>query len=230
MKNKYVICCLFMLCMLVVVPFTSAQQQLKKIQSKGPMFITSASFFQGLQRFPYNSLPEEEGEIKNYTKVSFATMEISQFLGYQISPYFALGLGVGFDYWTTRNANAFVPIYADLRFNMTKGKFAPHLYLNVGYATRWAFTSVPYKPTTGNSNNYIIHGYTSGVIGELGLGLKASVGYSSAIVITVSGRVQESAMRYYEGTPLSISMTPVIVNANSNGLYLFLGLKVGFVF
>ena len=192
------------------------------------MFITSASFFQGLSRFPYNIVPEEEGQIKNSKKANISIINVSQFMGFQFSPHFALGLGLGFEYWTVKNA--FVPIYADLRFNLTKGKIAPHLYLNMGYAVRWYIDSKPYTATTGNSNEYIIHGHTSGVFGELGFGVKASVGYSSAIVITASGKVQESAMRYYEGPALSQGMKPLIVNTNSSGLYLFFGIKVGFVF
>ena len=212
----------------MVIPFSSAQQQLKKIQSRGPLFITSASFFQGMTRLPYNVVPGEEGFLKNSKKANISVMNVSQFMGFQFSPHFALGLGIGFDYWTVKNA--FVPIYADLRFNITKGKIAPHAYINVGYAVRWHIDSKPYKASTGNSTDYIIHGHTSGVVGELGFGVKASVGYSSSIIITLSGKVQESALRYYEGTTLGQSMRPLLVNKNSSGMYLFAGLKVGFAF
>ena len=228
MKNKYIVCSLIILCLFTIVPFSSAQKQFKTIQDKGPMFITSASFLQGLSRFPYNVIPGEEDHIKNFKKANISLINVSQFMGFQFNPYFALGLGIGFDYWTVNNA--FVPVYADLRFNLTKGKIAPYLYLNLGYANRWHIDAKPYKASTGNSNKYVIHGHTSGMLGELGLGMKASVGYSSAIVVTVSGRVQESSLRYYDGPLLSQSMSPLLVNTNSAGLYLFLGVKVGVVF
>ncbi|MCL2132066.1 MAG: hypothetical protein FWH36_06410, partial [Lentimicrobiaceae bacterium] len=100
-----------------------------------------------------------------------------------------------------------------------------------GYGNRWHIDSRPYKATTGNSNEYIIHGATSGVMGEIGFGVKANVGYSTAIVITASGKVQNSALRYYGGSnPPSQSMKPLLVDENSNGMYIFAGIKIGVVF
>ena len=207
----------------------SAQSSLKIIRDRGPMFITSVSFFQGIQRFPYKVVPGEEDFLQNRKDISIPVVSVSQFAGYQFSPYFALGLGLNFEYWTVKNA--FVPIYVDLRFNMLKSKIAPHAYLNLGYATRWYIDSKPYKVSTGNSNDYIIHGATSGAMAELGLGVKASVGFSKAVVITASAKIQETALRYYSGnTDPSQSMKPLLVNTNANGLYLFIGVKAGFVF
>ncbi|MDR1181592.1 MAG: hypothetical protein LBL13_06410 [Bacteroidales bacterium] len=229
MNNKFISSGLFLLILLIAIPSVSAQQR-KTMQTRGPLFITSASFYQGISRLPYNIVSGEEGQIKNYKKTNnISVICVSQFMGFQLSPYFALGMGVGFEYWTVKNA--FVPIYADLRFNMTKGKIAPHAYLNLGYANRWLIDAKPYKISTGNSNEYVIHGAASGIMGELGLGVKASVGYSSSIVISISAKVQESAFRYYDSnTPLSQSMKPLLVNTNSNGMYLFLGIKTGFIF
>jgi hypothetical protein len=219
----------FLLLLLLVMSSVSAQQH-RTMQTSGPMFITSLSFQQGISRVPYNVVEGEEGQIKNYKKANnLSLINVSQFMGFQLSPYFALGLGLGFEYWTVKNA--FVPIYADLRFNMMERKISPHAYLNIGYANRWHIDSKPYKVTTGNTNEYVIQGATSGIMGELGLGVKASVGYSSAIAITASMKVQESAFRYYAGnTPLSQSMKPLLVDTDSDGLYLFLGIKVGFIF
>ena len=230
MKDKLISCCFLVLMLFVAVPFTSAQS-LKTLKSKGPMFITSLSFYQGITRMPHNVLPGEEGLTKNYKKTNtISLINGSQFMGFQFTPYFALGLGVGFDYWTVEGGNAFVPVYADLRFNLTDRKIAPHAYLNLGYANRWYITSKPYKISTGNTTEYIIHGATSGFMGEIGFGVKASVGYSTAIVITACGKVQESTMRYYEGIPPMQSMKPLLVNASSTGLYLSAGIKVGVVF
>jgi len=103
--------------------------------------------------------------------------------------------------------------------------------LHLGYANRWHMDSKPYKVSTGNTNDYIIHGATSGVMGEIGIGVKASVGYSKAVVITASAKIQETALRYYSGTtPPSQSMKPLLVDANANSFYLSIGVKAGFVF
>ena len=230
MKNRLVFGCILVVMVFVAAPFSSAQS-LKTLRSRGPMFITSLSFHQGITRLPSNMESGQDGLTKNYKKASISLINASQFMGFQFSPYFALGLGVGFEYWTVSGGNAFVPLYADLRFNMTSGKIAPHAYVNLGYGNRWHIDSRPYKATTGNSNEYIIHGATSGFMGEIGIGVKASVGYSSAIVITASGKVQDSSLRYYEGNnPPSQSMKPLLVNEYSNGLYIFAGIKVGVVF
>jgi hypothetical protein len=223
MKNKLIFGCFLVLLFFVATPFSSAQS-VKKLQSSGPMFITSLSFHQGITRIPTG----DEDRMKGYKKANISLINASQFLGFQFSPYFALGLGLGFEYWTVKNA--FVPVFADLRFNMTDGKIAPHAYINLGYGNRWHMDSRPYKATTGNTNEYIIHGVTSGVMGEIGLGIKASVGYSTALVITASCKVQDSALSYYEGTDLSQSMKPMIINKKSNSMYLFAGLKIGVVF
>ena len=213
----------------VAIPFSSAQS-VKTLKSRGPMFITSLSFYQGITRLTYKEDVSVTQEIPRFFKTTsnISLISASQFMGFQFSPYFALGLGVGFDYWTVNNA--FVPVYADLRFNMTDRKFAPHAYINLGYGSRWHINSKPYKATTGNSNDYIIHAVTSGVMGEIGFGVKASVGYSTALVITASCKVQDSALRYYVGSVPSQSMKPLLVNTNSNGLYMFAGLKVGVIF
>ena len=230
MKNKLAYCCLVVLMLFVAVPFSSAQS-VKTLKSRGPMFITSVSFYQGITRILYNEddSQSQEGLIKNLKKTSnISLVNVSQFMGFQFSPYFALGLGVGFDYWSVKHA--FVPVYVDLRFNMTDRKFAPHAYINLGYGNRWNISSKPYKATTGNTNEYIFHAATSGFMGEIGLGVKVSVSYSSALLIAASCKIQDSALRYYEGSAPSQSMKPLLVNTNANGLYLFAGIKLGVVF
>ena len=228
MRNKYIFVAVVFI--FLVAGNFRLSAQVKLLQDRGPMFITSLSFSQGIHRFPTNVVPGEENLLQNTVKkISIPSVSISQFAGFQFSPYFALGLGLSFDYWTIKNA--FVPIYVDLRFNMMKGKIAPHAYLHLGYANRWHIDSKPYKVSTGNTNDYIIHGATSGVMGEIGIGVKASVGYSKAVVITASAKIQETALRYYSGTtPPSQSMKPLLVDANANGFYLSIGVKAGFVF
>jgi hypothetical protein len=236
MKNKLILL-LFTAVILCTAVSALSAQSLRTIQEKGPMFITSISFLQGLSRLPYNIQPGEEGLVKNNKNANIPLVSLSQCFGFKFTPYFGLGLGINFEYWTVKNA--FVPVYADIRFNMTKGKIAPHAYLNLGYASRWHINDKPYKASTGNSNEYIIHGATSGVMGEIGIGVKASIGRSSAMIITASVKAQETALRYYSDNTqgsqnsdntVSQSMKPLLVNTNANSVYLFIGVKAGFVF
>lgn len=203
-------------------------QSLKVLKTRGPMYITSVSFFQGLTRIPYNMEPGTENAVHNGKKVNFSDLGVSQFLGFQFNPNLALGMGVGFEYWTTKNG--FVPIYVDFRVNMIDRRLAPHWYINVGYAAHWAIDSRPYQVSTGTGKMYGIHGYTSGLMGETGIGIKASVSWASSILITVAGKVQESSLRYYAGPELSQGLKPLLVYTNSHGLYISLGLKASLVF
>lgn len=226
MKHKYIL--VVILALTLSLSHFSSSAQIRTIKDRGPLFISSLFFQQSVARIPYNVQPGEENAVHNMKRVNIPAFGFSQFAGYQFSPYIALGLGLNFEYWTVKNA--FLPIYADIRFNMTDGKIAPHAYINLGYAIRWHIDSKPYKTSFGTSSDYIIHGYTSGVIGEIGFGLKASVGYKSAIIITAFGKVQESALRYYVGDAPGQNMKPLLVNTNANSLYIFVGLKAGFMF
>jgi hypothetical protein len=228
MRRKYVLSILFAVAISVSCLSLSAQRATRTIRDKGPLFISGLSFYQGVARVPYNVLPGEEDATHNMKRVAIPVFSVSQFAGYQFSPYIALGVGINFDYWTLKNA--FLPVYADVRFNMTDRKIAPHAYVNLGYAIRWHLDSKPYKASTNNSADYIMHGYTSGVMGEIGLGMKANVGYKTAIVITAFGKVQESALRYYEGASPGQNMKPLLLNKDANSLYIFAGIKVGFMF
>ena len=227
MRQKYILFIFFALT-LSFSSFSLSAQGLRTIRDRGPLFISSLSFQQSVARIPYNVQPGEEYATYNMKKVNIPVFALSQFFGYQFNPYIALGLGLNFEYWTLNNA--FVPIYVDVRFNMTDGKIAPHAYIDLGYAIRWNIDSKPYKASFNNSSDYIIHGYTSGVMGEIGFGLKASVGYKSAVIITAFGKVQESALRYYSGDAPGQNMKPLLVNTNANSLYIFVGLKAGFMF
>jgi len=208
----------------------SYAQTNRVLKTRGPMFITSAAFFQSLTRLPNNIEVGEEHAAHNGKKVNFSNMTISQFFGFQFNPYLALGVGVNFEYWTTKNGNGFVPLYIDLRGNITEEKIAPHWYVNAGYATHWSIDSRPYLVKTGQGTIYGIHGYTSGWMGEVGIGMKASIGWASALLLTISGKVQESSLRYYSGPDLMQGVKPLIVNTNSHGLYISAGLKASIVF
>jgi len=212
----------------LAAPISSAQS-VKTLKTRGPMFITSAAFFQSLTRLPYNVEPGAEYAIYNGKKANISNFAISQFFGFQFNPYLALGAGVGFELWTN-NKSGFVPLYVDLRVNIIEGKIAPHWYMNAGYAPRWHIDNRPYNTSTGTGKMYLIHGYTSGWMGETGIGLKASISRTSAILVTVSGKVQESSLRYHSGVDPTPGLKPLLVNTNSHGMYISIGMKASFVF
>ena len=192
------------------------------------MYITSISFLQGMTRIPYNIEPGMENAIQNGKKVNFSDLMVSQFLGFQFNPYLALGAGINFEYWTTNTG--FVPLYVDFRVNMTDKKVAPHWYINAGYAVRWNIDSKPKNVKTGNGSMYGLHGHTSGWTGETGIGIKASVNWASALLITLSAKAQESSFGYYIGPELTQGTKPLLVNTPSHGVYIFMGLKASIVF
>lgn len=53
--------------------------------------------------------------------------------GYQINPYFSLGLGTGLRYYFDAEA-ALVPVFADFRAYFINNKTSPYLSLGVGYS------------------------------------------------------------------------------------------------
>lgn len=74
--------------------------------------------------------------------VSFSTSH-----GGQISPYFFLGAGIGFDYhfgWETIS----IPIFADLRANFLDNNITPYFGMKIGYSV-FDITGFYFNPTLG---------------------------------------------------------------------------------
>lgn len=53
--------------------------------------------------------------------------------GYQINPYFSLGIGVGLRYYFDEKA-VLIPVFADFRVNFIDNKISPYLSLGIGYS------------------------------------------------------------------------------------------------
>ena len=53
--------------------------------------------------------------------------------GYQVNPYFSLGIGVGLRYYFDTEA-ALIPIFADFRANFIDNPISPYLSLGIGYS------------------------------------------------------------------------------------------------
>lgn len=74
----------------------------------------------------------------------FGRVEINTSHGYQFNPYFYLGAGVGFHFMSkyetdgmdipldVRDSKVDIPIFADARANITKGKIAPFVDMRAG--------------------------------------------------------------------------------------------------
>lgn len=186
-------------------------------KESGPAFITSPSFLNGVNKISFNG----QTKINNIPIIG-----ISQFFGYQFSHYFMLGLGVEFDYWT-KPRNIFVPIYLDLRVNMTAGDYAPHWYLNLGYGSQWNVDS----KTTSACDKFILEGVKSGIMVESGLGIKANIGYSNALILTFTAKAQETAVKYRDPeTNEGGTQEKYFANAYAPNWYIFLGVKAGIIF
>jgi long-subunit fatty acid transport protein len=53
--------------------------------------------------------------------------------GYQINPYFSLGIGVGLRYYFDEKT-VLIPVFADFRVNFIDNKISPYLSLGIGYS------------------------------------------------------------------------------------------------
>ncbi|HOF15498.1 MAG TPA: hypothetical protein PLF32_02680 [Bacteroidales bacterium] len=216
--NKFIV-------LILLFVFTSNSQAQTSHERKdwGPTFITSASFVNGIHKVT------SHGGINNIAN-KIPTVGISQFMGYQFSHYFMVGLGVSFDYWT-KPRNAFIPIYLDLRINMMNHDFSPHWYVNVGYGSRWNIDSKAQSAHGINTEKYVLHGAKPGIMLESGLGVKANASYSNAIILTFTMKAQESAVKYWDSsTGSGGTQEKYFPNTYENNWYLFIGVKAGITF
>lgn len=62
-------------------------------------------------------------------------LEVNIINGYQFNPYFSLGLGTGFRWYSISGYNAvLIPIFADFRVNFMDNKVSPYFSLGIGYS------------------------------------------------------------------------------------------------
>lgn len=218
---KRVIAILTLVCFIFPLTLQAQRRNTPGTKVTGPTYITSPVFLQGV-----GSIKIGEKKFKNHISIAGVT----QFVGYQFSPYVAAGIGAGFEYWTNCK-NAFTPIYADLRINLGDAPMAPQWYLNVGFANRWYIDSKPYiSDKQGNSTTYLIHGDRSGIMVETGLGIKAKVSKDVAILISGDVKFQESSVKYYEGDEQLTNMKALLVNTSEHNWYVFAGIRAGIIF
>jgi len=68
-----------------------------------------------------------------YTTGDDGCIQFTTSHGYQLNPYFFVGAGAGVSYFTD-SESALIPIFADLRGNLTNGQLTPFVGFRAGYA------------------------------------------------------------------------------------------------
>lgn len=189
-----------------------------------------------LNAFSQNRRPTPERKFIYMTSVGYATglgqivleqqtvqnrnfaVSVNQLLGYQFNPYFHMGLGAGFDIW---RHTAFIPLYLNLTVNFTNTKFVPVFYTNLGYSFKWYVSSVPEKMT------HVVHGTTSGPMGEAGLGLRINLNERLSILLAACYKAQYTDIRYTILKPGEQDFSAYSTNTSKNVLYHFAGVRLG---
>ncbi len=195
---------------LLFCSFSSSFGQSRDIfKESGIIKITSLSFFNGFDEIAYGS-----HLIDNYQ----TSISIHQVIGNMFNPYFSLGFGIGFEKW---KYTSFVPIYADFRFNLYSGRYSPHIYTDLGYATKW------YQSPKPESKNQVFNGATQGLYAETGIGFKVMVSSSASTIFTFSYKLQETSINYSDEYNLFPQIT---TNRAERVLYHFLGGKIAYQF
>jgi len=109
--------------------------------------------YQGVLQEGYKGIVELGYEI-GADRYSLNRLKLNIINGYQLNPYFSLGLGTGVRYYF-ETGTALIPLFADFRGNFMDNNISPYLSLGVGYsfnASRY-FDGVGFllNPTAGVS-------------------------------------------------------------------------------
>ena len=178
-------------------------------RENGVQYITSLSFHNGIKVVETPSL-----KLQN----SIPIFSIHQVVGYQFTPYFNLGIGLGFEKW---RKTSFIPMYADMRFNILRGRYSPHILLNLGYSNKW------YESPRPDPTYMVIHGATEGLFFEGGLGFKAMFKHSRGLFLAVTYKIQETDIKYSDEYN---DMPRLTTNQAIRVMYHFVGIRAGLLF
>ncbi len=176
------------------------------------IYMTSIGYATGLGQF---ELENKTVQNRNFD------FSINQLLGYQFNPYFQMGLGAGFDIW---NHTAFIPVYLNFTVNFTDTKIEPLFYTNLGYSFKWYVSSIP------ETRDRVVHGTSTGPMGEAGLGLRINLNEKLSIVMAACYKAQFSDIRYTILDPDGPDFSAYSTNAVKNVLYHFAGVRLGVQF
>jgi hypothetical protein len=175
----------------------------------GVQYITSLSFHNGIYDVETPTL-----KLQNNTPI----FSLHQVVGYQFNPYFNLGLGLGFEKW---RKTSFIPLYADMRFNILRGRYSPHVMLNLGYSNKW------YESPRPDPTYQVIHGATEGLFFEGGLGFKAMFKHSRGMFLAISYKIQETDIKFSDELN---DMPRLTTNRAKRVMYHFVGIRAGILF
>lgn len=209
MHNRIIILVLFLACIFGVETSIKAQP-LENFKERGVIYISSFGFVNGFNQINY----AENNSITNLA----TSVSVHQVVGYQFSRYFSLGMGIGFEKW---KRTSFIPLYADLRFNLLSGQFSPFTSINFGYSSKWYESPIP------DNQNQVIHGATEGLYFAGGLGLKVQFSNSAAGLISFEYKLQESSIKWSDELNLQPNLT---TNQETRVFYQFIGVRAGILF
>lgn len=147
--------------------------------------------------------------------------QLNQLLAYQFNDYFYMGIGASVDVW---HYTAFVPVYLNFSVNMTSKDIAPMAYLNVGYGFKWYISSKPETMTR------VIHGATTGPMGEGGLGIRIRFNDKLSLVVAGCYKAQLSSIRYTIVKDGEQDFSAYSTNSIKRVLYNFAGVRVGLMY
>lgn len=202
--------------LLLLVNGSYAQSAYKE-QVKKFVYMTSFGAANGFGQFGLMD-GDHVGQIVKNNNIN---IQIHQLLGYQFCNNFYMGIGAGADFW---NHTAFVPIYLNLSVNMLNRKISPLLFVNAGYGFKWYISSQPENGTR------VIHGTDTGLMGEVGLGLR--IKFNDKLSLNISGicKVQQSGIRYSVEIPGEKDFSQYATNSHQKALYHFAGARIGIMY
>lgn len=204
---KKIIIIIGLLSIFSIIKLNAQERQI--FREKGVQYISSLSFHNGIMTVETPSL-----KLSNNIPV----FSVHQVVGYQLSPYFNIGLGLGFEKW---RKTSFIPLYADFRFNILRGRYSPHIMLDLGYSNKW------YESPRPDPTYMVIHGASSGLFFEGGLGFKAMFKESSGLFLAISYKIQETDIKYSNEENEIPQLT---TNKAKRVMYHFAGIRAGILF
>lgn len=102
----------------------------------------SEQFANSYLKVGYRGFVEAGFTVLNYNSIGLFTTH-----GVQIIPELFMGIGVGFDYFTSGNWHC--PLYVDLRTDILRKKTTPYIDFKIGYSVLGGDTGLYLSPTAG---------------------------------------------------------------------------------
>ena len=188
-------------------------QSLRNNSLRRFIYQTSLGYANGVGKIYYNT----NSNVIN----TIPTFRVQQQLACQLNHYFSLGVGAGVDVW---RKNAFIPIFGTFNVNFMKGRVAPHLYLNGGYAFKWYVTSQP------DPIYRIIHATRPGPYAEGGVGVKLTMTERLSLVIDINYLFFYSQINYSVREDGQPDYSHIATNRYDKVPYHFAGVRLGLIY